>query len=248
MRGNKEKNQTRFYVFYAMAVHAALCIAYAGDLLTLFIFYEVLTFSTYPLVTHKQNEMAQKAGRLYMSILVGTSVVLLLPAIIWVCALITFIASIEKFFSIEASEGILEQLVISRFPLYLIILVKVFCYWVSVGLPLIIIFPIIALFLEININVIGTICLSLIIGTISFAFVGILGAGLVLGAKKSNYIVMLLIIPLTIPILIFGISTTNFALNDLPTEATIYLQCMALSFLIAVVPVITSKAIKIYVE
>ena len=59
---------------------------------------------------------------------------------------------------------------------------------------------------------------------------------------------MLLIIPLTIPILIFGISTTNFALNDLPTESTIYLQCMALSFLIAVVPVITSKAIKIYVE
>ena len=150
--------------------------------------------------------------------------------------------------SIEASEGILEQLVISRFPLYLIILVKVFCYWVSVGLPLIIIFPVIALFLEININVIGTICISLIIGTISFSFVGILGAGLVLGAKKSNYIVMLLIIPLTIPILIFGISTTNFALNDLPTEATIYLQCMALSFLIAVVPVITSKAIKIYVE
>ena len=127
-------------------------------------------------------------------------------------------------------------------------MVKVFCYWVSVGLPLIIIFPIIALLLEININVIGTICISLIIGTISFSFVGILGAGLVLGAKKSNYIVMLLIIPLTIPILIFGISTTNFALNDLPTEATIYLQCMALSFLIAVVPVITSKAIKIYVE
>ena len=84
MRGNKEKNQTRFYSFYAMAVHAALCIAYASDLLTLFIFYEVLTFSTYPLVTHKQNEMAQKAGRLYMSILVGSSVVLLLPAIIWV--------------------------------------------------------------------------------------------------------------------------------------------------------------------
>jgi multicomponent Na+:H+ antiporter subunit D len=84
MRGNKEKNQTRFYTFYAMAIHAALCIAYAGDLLTLFIFYEILTFSTYPLVTHKQNEMAQKAGRLYMSILVGSSVILLLPAITWV--------------------------------------------------------------------------------------------------------------------------------------------------------------------
>ncbi|MDA0916894.1 MAG: proton-conducting transporter membrane subunit [Proteobacteria bacterium] len=84
MRGNQEKNQTRFYTYYAIAVHAALCIAYSGDLLTLFIFYEVLTFSTYPLVTHKQNELALKAGRLYMSILVGSSVIFLLPAIIWV--------------------------------------------------------------------------------------------------------------------------------------------------------------------
>ena len=61
---------------------------------------------------------------------------------------------------------------------------------------------------------------------------------------NKSFIISLLIHLL----LIFGISTTNFALNDLPTEATIYLQCMALSFLIAVVPVITSKAIKIYVE
>ena len=84
MRGNNEKNQTRFFTFYALAVHAALCIAYAGDLLTLFIFYEILTFSTYPLVTHNQNDQAKNAGRLYMGILVGTSLVLLLPAIIWV--------------------------------------------------------------------------------------------------------------------------------------------------------------------
>ena len=84
MRGNKEKNQTRFFTFYALAIHAALCIAYSGNLLTLFIFYEILTFSTYPLITHKQDEVAKKAGRIYMTILVGSSILLLLPAIIWV--------------------------------------------------------------------------------------------------------------------------------------------------------------------
>ena len=86
MRGNKEKNQTRFFTFYSIAIFAAICIAYSGNLLTLFIFYEVLTFSTYPLVAHKQNKEAKKAGRLYMGILVGTSIVFLLPAIIivWV--------------------------------------------------------------------------------------------------------------------------------------------------------------------
>ena len=86
MRGNKEKNQTRFFTFYSIAIFAAICIAYSGNLLTLFIFYEVLTFSTYPLVAHKQNDAAKQAGRIYMGILVGTSIVFLLPAIIivWV--------------------------------------------------------------------------------------------------------------------------------------------------------------------
>lgn len=84
MRGNHEKHQTRFAVCYALAVHAAMAIAWSGNLLVLFIFYEILTFSTYPLVTHKETQQAIKAGRIYMGILVTTSVVLLLPAIIWV--------------------------------------------------------------------------------------------------------------------------------------------------------------------
>ncbi|MGC6485512.1 MAG: proton-conducting transporter membrane subunit [Candidatus Puniceispirillales bacterium] len=84
MRGNNEKHQTRFAVCYAVAVHAAMAIAWSGNLMVLFIFYEILTFSTYPLVTHKENKEAIAAGRLYMGILVGTSVVLLLPAVIWV--------------------------------------------------------------------------------------------------------------------------------------------------------------------
>ena len=84
MRGNHETHQTRFAICYAIAVHAAIAIAWSGNLMVLFIFYEILTFSTYPLVTHKESQEAIRAGRLYMSILVGTSVVFLLPAIIWV--------------------------------------------------------------------------------------------------------------------------------------------------------------------
>ena len=68
----------------AVAVHAAMAIAWSGNLLVLFIFYEILTFSTFPLVAHKGSKAARDAGRLYLSILVGTSVVLLLPAVIYV--------------------------------------------------------------------------------------------------------------------------------------------------------------------
>ena len=84
MRGAGEENQTRFVIFYSIAIHAALAIAWSGNLLMLFIFYEILTFSTFPLVGHKQNSESQAAGRVYLSILVGTSLVLFLPAIFWI--------------------------------------------------------------------------------------------------------------------------------------------------------------------
>ena len=84
MRAANESHQTRFAAFYALAIHAALGIAWSGNLLVLFIFYEILTFSTYPLVIHKQSPEAMRAGRLYLGLLVGTSLLLLLPAVVWV--------------------------------------------------------------------------------------------------------------------------------------------------------------------
>jgi multicomponent Na+:H+ antiporter subunit D len=86
MRGNAEQNQTRFYVCFAIAIAAALGVAFAGNLLTLFVFYEVLTISTYPLVSHKGDEATVKSARVYLGILLGTSIGLLLPAMIWTYA------------------------------------------------------------------------------------------------------------------------------------------------------------------
>ncbi|MCH1486822.1 MAG: monovalent cation/H+ antiporter subunit D family protein, partial [Alphaproteobacteria bacterium] len=86
MRGAGERNHTRFMFFYAIAIHAAMGIALSGNLLTLFVFYEILTFSTYPLVTHKGTAEAMQAGRVYLGILVASSVVFLLFGIlsVWV--------------------------------------------------------------------------------------------------------------------------------------------------------------------
>lgn len=80
MRGNNEKNQTRFYVCFCIAIGAAMGVALSGNLLTMFLFYEVLTLSTYPLVTHKGDAAAKRGGAIYLSILLGTSIGLLLPA------------------------------------------------------------------------------------------------------------------------------------------------------------------------
>ena len=88
MRGNNEQHQTGFYVCFAIALCATMGIALAGNLLTLFLFYEILTLSTYPLVTHKRNANALAGGRVYLGYLLLTSMLLLLPAIVavWVLA------------------------------------------------------------------------------------------------------------------------------------------------------------------
>tara|TARA_B100000745_G_scaffold298344_1_gene246828 strand:+ start:2492 stop:3973 length:1482 start_codon:yes stop_codon:yes gene_type:complete len=82
MRGHHETNQTRFFTCFALAISSVMGIALADNLLTLFIFYEVLTFSTYPLVTHAGTDAAKRGGRIYLSILVSTSVAFLLFAIL----------------------------------------------------------------------------------------------------------------------------------------------------------------------
>jgi len=86
MRGNKEPRQTRFYVCFAIAIGATMGLAFAENLFTLFICYEILTLSTYPLVAHHKNDEARRAGRTYLGILLGSSIILFLPAIIatWV--------------------------------------------------------------------------------------------------------------------------------------------------------------------
>jgi len=83
MRGNNESNQTRFYIFFAIALAAAIGVAFADNLFTLFLFYEILTLSTYPLVAHKGDAKTVRSARVYLGVLLTTSIGLFLPAIIW---------------------------------------------------------------------------------------------------------------------------------------------------------------------
>jgi multicomponent Na+:H+ antiporter subunit D len=87
MRANEEPRQTSFYVYFAVAIGSTMGVAFAKNLFTLFLFYEALTLSTYPLVTHKRTAEAMRSGRIYLGLLLGTSMVLLLPAIVATWAL-----------------------------------------------------------------------------------------------------------------------------------------------------------------
>jgi multicomponent Na+:H+ antiporter subunit D len=87
MRGNREQNQTRFYALFAVSLAATMGIAFAANLFTLFLFYEMLTLSTYPLVAHKGDAKTVRSARVYLGILITASIALLLPAIVWTYAI-----------------------------------------------------------------------------------------------------------------------------------------------------------------
>ncbi len=83
MRGHHEVNQTRFYICFAVAISSAVGVAFAANVFTLFVFYEAITLSTFPLVTHSGTDEARRAGRVYLGILMGTSIAFLLLALVW---------------------------------------------------------------------------------------------------------------------------------------------------------------------
>lgn len=113
MRAHNEQNQTRFYICFAIALFAVMGIAFSANLLTLFIFYEILTLSTFPLVTHAGTEKAKKGGRVYLGLLLTTSILFLLFAIIgtWITAG-TLAFESNGIFSSETSDGLLAFLLV----------------------------------------------------------------------------------------------------------------------------------------
>lgn len=113
MRGHQEKNQTRFFVAFAISIWAAMGIALAGNMFTLFVFYEILSIATYPLVTHAGSDEAKRAGRLYLGLLMATSIGFMLPAMIWTWHLTgTLDFTVGGVFDSDVSSGVLSILLL----------------------------------------------------------------------------------------------------------------------------------------
>jgi heme exporter protein B len=138
--------------------------------------------------------------------------------IIWVAALLSVMLSMDKMFETDYEDGCLDLLILIPQPLELIVLAKTSAHWISTGLPLIIISPLLALFLNMNISGYGTLLTALALGTPTLSLIGSIGASLILGARRSGALLSLLILPLFIPILIFGVTAVDAAMINLPSK------------------------------
>ena len=135
------------------------------------------------------------------------------PGILWIALLLSVLLSLDRMFQADYEDGSLEQLVVSRAPLEVIVVAKVLAHWVTTGVPLILATPILGLFLNLDEQAFGILVLSMLIGTPALNFVGAAGAALTVGIRRGGLLLSLIVLPLYVPILVFGVSAIQSSLT-----------------------------------
>ena len=161
------------------------------------------------------------------------------PGVIWVSALLSTMLSLDRLFQHDYEDGSLELMLLSPAPLELLVLAKVAAHWLLTGLPLIIASPLLAVFMNMPIEGFGVLLLSMLLGTPVSSFIGAVGGALTLGARRGGVLVSLLILPLYIPLLIFGVSAIDAAIGGLSVRP--HLLILA-AMLVAAIPLATWAA------
>ena len=134
--------------------------------------------------------------------------------VVWVAALLAAMLSLDRLFQADHDDGSLEQLALGPLPLWALSLAKATAHWLVTGLPLLVAAPILALMLQMPAAGLSTLVLAMALGTPCFSLLGAIGAALVLGARRGGVLVAFLILPLAIPVLIFGAAATEAALTS----------------------------------
>ena len=168
--------------------------------------------------------------------------------VIWVAALLAAMLSMDRLFQSDYEDGSLDLLVIAPLPTELMVLAKVLAHWLTTGLPLIVVSPLLGVFLYMQTNGYWVMLLSLLLGTPVLSLIGAIGAALTLGARRSGVLVSLLILPLFIPVLVFGVSAVDAAIMDLPARPHLLLLGGMLLGAVALTPWVSAAALRQVVE
>jgi heme exporter protein B len=167
------------------------------------------------------------------------------PGIIWVAALLAAMLSLDSVFRSDFDDGSLEQFLISAQPLSILVLAKVIAHWLITGLPLLIVAPLLGLLLDLPAASIGTLLLTLALGTPVLSMIGAIGVGLTVGLRRGGVILSLLVLPLYIPVLIFAANAVETAGAGLPVTAHLTLLGALLVLSVSLSPLATAAALKI---
>ncbi|MDB5550759.1 MAG: ccmB [Rhizobium sp.] len=167
------------------------------------------------------------------------------PAILWIGALLASLLGLDRLFQAERDDGSLDLLMMQEVPLTFIVFVKCLAHWVAGVLPLVIAAPLLSLFMNMNEVAIGALVLTLLAGSPAITFIGAAGAAVAVSLPRGGLIVSILVLPLTIPVLIFGVSAVYAAVEDPAPFLPPFLALLALSLFFAVIgPFAASLALR----
>jgi len=133
------------------------------------------------------------------------------PAILWLGALLASLLALDRLFSTDYEDGSLDLLMMGRMPLELAIAGKGLAHWLTTGLPLVIISPVLGLMLNVELKALGAVALTLAAGTPALTFIGLIGAALSVALRRGGLLLAVLVLPLTVPVLIFGVAASTAA-------------------------------------
>jgi len=197
------------------------------------LFFFVIVTSLFPLGVGTEKEILRHLG----------------PGVVWVAALLASMLALERLFASDYEDGTLEQMLLTPQPLYVLVLGKVFAHWLLTGVPLVLISPLIGLQYGLPDVALGAMMLSLLIGTPVLGLIGAIGAALTLGLRGGGVLLSLLVLPLYIPVLVYGsgaVSVSTLGWSDVQPFITLLSAFLLLALVFA--PLAASAALRISVE
>jgi heme exporter protein B len=202
-----------------------------ADVLTTLVFF-VMVVSLFPLSIGPEAEVLRKIA----------------PGVVWVAALLASMLSLGRLFSADYADGTLEQMMLAPQSLALLVFGKMVAHWLLSGLPLVLLAPVLALQFAVPADGVLVLVVGLLLGTPVLSAIGAIGAALTLGLRGGGVLVSLLVLPLCIPVLIFGAGAVDAVLKDMDATANLALLGAALMVSLAVAPWVAAQALRISME
>ena len=199
-----------------------------GDVLNPLFFFAMVS-TLFPLAVGPSSEQLAFSG----------------PGVVWVAALLAALLSLNSLFMSDFEDGSLDQLILSPQPLPLLALGKAVSHWLITGLPLVLVSPLVAVTFQMPALTIYVMLVTLTFGTISLSLLGSIGAALTVGLNRGTALLSLLILPLAMPILIFGARTVALAAADDAVSAGVYFLAAYCMLALTLAPFATAAALRI---
>jgi len=202
-----------------------------GEVLTPAMFF-ILVTTLFPLGLSPQQELLRSIA----------------PGVVWVAALLAGLIGQESLFKGDFEDGSLEQLLLSPVPLQIIALVRVLAHWIVTGLPIVILAPLMGLFMNYPSDAMGDLVSSLLLGTFTLSLLGAVGAALTVGLRQSGMLMPILVLPLAVPVLIFGAQAAAQAARGEDPAGALYLLAAMLVLGLTLAPFAIAAAIRVSLE